>query len=554
MFSDDVMSIPKSVKTIFREIDVFRKENKEMRCEFLFFWSAIVCAYLSIIFSRYPHMEDYVRNALGYSCGQHGRVMTALLECPLHFSNFVFDISPFSHILSCAVLAYSSVVLKKMFVHRSHLSFVSLCFLPAAINAYLSADMLFKYDSLYMVLAILCSVLAAYLTVNNIHNSIDVMVFQVILLFMGLTLYHAALSAYFVLCLYIALIKIADPETTIYNVLIDMKGWGYTMLLTAIIYAPVIINIDSDMIYPYTDKSFAEFIYIGRIVGKYWIYLCDFVNCWKRDPIYDVFFFLVILFSLSFIYDIFKSKNEVILKILCALLLLLLFIVSPYGITAITPFADNASCVLARVLGCVGIWMSIIFYRMFVLLQRLKIFFGLYKAFLIIFSLHNSFLLNSIGNTCYTSNAMFLRIAFDISNKIDALATEDKSNPLHSSITYGDLFFGDFVNFAKTYPVLPSIMTCWRLSYCGILAHFNNDIFDGFIAATTDNTVMLKILLNDVPSKKVIKSYMWYTIYSINDVNKRKMAAVEINGYDGVPPSHFFPIYHHRAAYSNKRI
>ncbi|MDR3151574.1 MAG: glucosyltransferase domain-containing protein, partial [Holosporaceae bacterium] len=172
MFSDDTMFASKSIRANFRGIDIFCRENRGLLHEFLFFWGATICAYLSIIFSRYPHTEDYVRNVLGYSCGQHGRVITALLECLFHFSSLVFDISPFNHILSCAALAYGAVILKKTFVRENALNFLLLCFLPAAVNIYLAADMLFKYDSFYMVLAILSTVLAAYFTANNRRNSV----------------------------------------------------------------------------------------------------------------------------------------------------------------------------------------------------------------------------------------------------------------------------------------------------------------------------------------------------------------------------------------------
>ncbi|MDR1362261.1 MAG: glucosyltransferase domain-containing protein [Holosporaceae bacterium] len=553
-FSDDMVIIPKNIRADFQKIDLFRKENRLLLREFLFFFMAAIGAYLSIIFSRYPHTEDYVRNVIGYSCGTNGRVVTAVLEELLYFSNLVFDMSPFNQVLSCAVLAYVAVVLKKIFSSEKDGRFQLWCFLPAAVTPYLAGNMFFKFDNIYMMLAILSTVMAAYFTINNTDNAKNKIFFQILLLFCGLLLYQAALSAYFIICIYVALIKMTDGEKTILGGLLEMKGWGITMLLTAIMYFPLVLS--PYMEYPtHHHLSWTEIVSLKRVLlicKKYAIYLHNFIDYWKQDFIYNVFFGLIILFSLSFVYGIFKNGNNIVPKVLATGVLLSLWLISPYGIIPFTAFLDRDYRIPTRVLGCIGIWTSLIFHRIYLLFQGRKILFASCRVFLIIFSLHNMMLLNSVGNAAHSSNALLCRIIFDISNDVDALTKNNcgdnkkKNDVWRSSVLCDSLLSLESTHLIKTYQVFDNIDVFWQVSYAAMWAHFNRDIFSGLVANPGAESEILAIKPAD---KKLVKSANYYKIYDASGASKNPVMLAEINGSDtgDIIKLHFFQIFHCRA-------
>ncbi len=147
-----------------KEINLFHKENTQLRKCFFFFFVIAVCGYLSLIVSFCPYSDDYCRHVANFHVGAMNgqRYVTFVLELIMYLSNIITDAAPFTHIMSCGFLAYSAIICLRMFKVNLDNKLEIFCFVPIVINPFLFESMMYRFDNPFMTLALLLVVLSAY--------------------------------------------------------------------------------------------------------------------------------------------------------------------------------------------------------------------------------------------------------------------------------------------------------------------------------------------------------------------------------------------------------
>ena len=220
----------------FDEINIFADNQKRLRNCFIFFFCIALCGYISIMFSQNPYSDDFCRYLLNSPVGMlpSGRYITRFIEGFLYGSIVITDVAPFSYVVSCFFLAYITIICLKIFRIDLHNKWHILCFIPVTVNPFLLSIMLFRFDNPFTTLALLITILAAYLSSLNEKKYIFA---QIILLLIPLMMYQAAVSAYITIFAYLFIENISsgkDVKITIYQ----MRGWFYTIIITFICYIP----------------------------------------------------------------------------------------------------------------------------------------------------------------------------------------------------------------------------------------------------------------------------------------------------------------------------
>lgn len=500
---------------ILKEINIFNKKNEELKNSFFFFFFIAVCGYASIMLSLCPYNDDYCRYVANMHVGtsSSARYTTFFLELLMYFSNVITDAAPFTQIISCAFLAYSSVICMKIFNLDIDDKYAKLCLIPIVVNPYLLECLMYRFDSPFITLSILCSVIAAYLAKANDKK---LLVIQAILLLHSLLLYQAGLSAYFIICAYLLLIEFS--KNNIMFVFLRIRYYLHTLFITAVSYFPF------TMIIRYFKKDGNVLINpishdgMKCILKNIGLYISNLKIDWSDNIVGQLFFLLLVVFSMFFIVSIFrnfKNKIKAVLRIAIILLFLLLFFITPFGLcpflAAMKDLCGNS--IYPRILCCFGIFISIVLYKNYSIIKKYKILKNIYIVYLCCFGIWNIIFLNSAGNIIHYYRKAQEQILYDLSKDIsDILHFPDNK---FSYICIKGMISSQAVNnFSILYPIINRIIPeKWPAACYCTLALFNHEITDciekyGIIGPLFEEKVL---------SKTLLKSHLWYDIYLVND-------------------------------------
>lgn len=510
------MSSKQSLKAL-EEINIFCKDNKQLRSYFFFFFLVAICGYASIMLSLCPSNDDYCRYILNKHVGSldDARYLSIIIECFLYFSHIITDAAPFSQIISCALLAYVAVVFAKILIVDIDDKYSILCLAPLVVNPYILECMMFRFDNPFMMLALLCSVFSAYLACFNEKRLVFM---QSALLLQSLFLYQPASSAYFVICIYFLLVDLTSDKSLI-SLFKGMRYRVYTPIITLLFYLPFV----SDIRYS-REKSGNIFLIptsfenIKRIFENIFCYVRNLETDWFCNTSGKIFFFLLVVFSVFFIVDVFKNINNKITALYRSIfiaILLTIFFISPLGVCAFLcsfSFEGNTS-IYPRILYCFGILLSLVLYKNYQFIKRYEIFKKIYVGYLCCFGVWNIVFLNSSGNVihCYRKLQQF--VFYDLTNDVhDILKLNNKFT--HFCIQ-GAVSSQAMQNFSQVYPILDRIIPekSYTPHYC-ILALLSHQIlyFTLKYMPMSEHLKKTKYL-----SKKLLKNHLWYDIYSLDE-------------------------------------
>jgi hypothetical protein len=362
------------------------------------------------------------------------------------------------------------------------------------------------------MIALLCTVLSAYLSIGNDPRNIP---FQIILLWSGLLFYQAALSAYFIIFLYILINKISGGEKLL-NVIKAAKYWIYTMCCTAILYLPIAFSINyckrSEKIFE--GSCFLE--YLGFVQQKIFFYFENIYSDWKNTHVGAIVSVFIIGFVISLFVETWKNRSnylDYIARNISLSALVFAFFLAPIGVTIFFNHAgsDSLENVPLRIIYTLGIVISLAMCSSSLFFEKIYFFRIVHKIFSIIFVIWNIVFTNAAGNLlkqqCQLHDDISRNIAEDLYN------LQKSTNNNISAIEFLCHKFTTTAAFTakQEYPILERILVLrWgNPLFCNALLKYN-----GHFLPRICNVRAKDIKTRD---KKKVVDRMWYVCYLVEN-------------------------------------
>lgn len=509
------VSSEKSLK-VLEEINIFHRDNEKLRNVFLFFFFVALCGYAAIIISNCPHNDDYWRYVFNDHVGRDIdiRYASVFLDIIFYFSNIITDNAPLSHVISCAFLAYIAIVFIKIFEINVDDKCVLLCVIPIVVNPYLLECMMFRFDNPFMMLALLCSVLSAYL---SCFNDKKLMLMQVVLLLYSLFLYQPAISAYFIILLYFLLLELGENKTLV-SIVVGKRYFVYGFMIATLCYLPFVSKVT------YRREETGDLFLIPsslenirKILKNIYLYIENLRVDWLCNSSGKIFFFLSVIFSIFFIVGVFKNiKNRVTSfnRSILTFLLLIVFFISPLGVFAfLAALCHDGVLIYSRILYAFGVLISIVLYKNYQSIEKYKFLKVIYATYLSFFGIWNVIFLNSAGNITYQYRKLQDYVCYDLVKDVYDIM-ENNSNLKYFSIR-GWVSSQNLANFSQIYPIIDKIIPeQWHIIYYSRLSLLSQQ-FSYYIV--NERQIINWLYEDKYISKKLLKSCGSYNLYSIND-------------------------------------
>ncbi|MDR3151775.1 MAG: glucosyltransferase domain-containing protein, partial [Holosporaceae bacterium] len=414
-----------------------------------------------------PYNDDFCRYIsnfqVGFNYNRHGASFLEILS----FFSFLYsyDTVPFFSIISCAILACIAIICKKILdiVHKWEYAsnkYIFVCLIPIVVNPYLVEVMIFRFDNLFITIALLCSTGAAYFSAarnycdetgksetNHIANiGMAKWIFiQLWLLLFSLLVYQAAFSAYIVVFTYVLLVNLSKNKR-LSQIASEMRHWIYSMLLSLGSYIPFATTMNAEKIELKSAFSKEMPRSIQEVTNNTIANICNYsrelYNDWSVNAAGLIFFVLSICFVLTFLIDTWeniKSKPIAIARITAICICMLAFFLSPLGIS--TPLELSSHKVYEflnpRIIYSIVILMAFILYKnYFFIMQKTGIssvavksiytrkhmlHCRMYEMFLVLFGLWNIYYMNCFGNIMYAQRQLQHNVLYDLANDLNAL-------------------------------------------------------------------------------------------------------------------------------------
>lgn len=462
------------------------------RCFFFFFFLAVL-GYLSVMISGDPYNDDYCRyftnTPVGTSVGL--RHITFLLERIMYLSSVTTDAAPLTQLISCAILACTSILCAYIFEVNFSSRIEVLCLFPIVVNPYLLEVMMYRFDSPFIIFALFLTTLAAYF---SSFSSRKLLFTQTTLLFLSLFVYQAAISAYFIILLYTFMRKF-EKNSFLKNPLrltfFEMRYWFYSLVLCALFYLPFTGLIEycksaNEGLFIIPD-NLENLIKIAGNIGRYFLIL---YNDWSVNLGGQTLIFMAFTFVIGFLTRAGVRTRSFSSVLIFSGLVFLLFL-APSGMYAflhMVAFKGNAS-ICPRILYSIGILLALILRDNYLMLQ--KIFIGrfesitevvckFYKIMTGILCLWSLIFTNSVGNLVHRFQTVQQLVIHDISKDIFDITRDNKN--ISRVCVVGSITSPIFMNFSRIYPIIDRIIPeKWCAPTYFRLATLNPDVANAIL-------------------------------------------------------------------------
>lgn len=171
---------------------------------FLWLLGIYIVATFSIIRADFDFMDDLGRITYGYRGWEnYSRWISVYGSIFLHDGRYITDISPFTQWLALGLMSLAGVIILKCFTRTNNIPWYGiLCILPMTLSPYFLECFSFKFDSPYMALSVLGSVLPFLWWRGKIHNFL---IMSFVGLFLMCNTYQASSGIYIVMALFMLL-------------------------------------------------------------------------------------------------------------------------------------------------------------------------------------------------------------------------------------------------------------------------------------------------------------------------------------------------------------
>ena len=256
-----------------------------------------------------------------------GRVTSNSLSHILHADQYLRDISPLTQIIAILIIVMASMSL--LYVVRGNVSVCiwdALCVLPLGLFPYFLCCFSYKYDSPYMALSVLVSILP--LIIRKKYKLYYPVAFICILLMC--TTYQGSAGIFPMLVVYTAFIDWKNGSDNKESILYCLCS-AMTYVFAMFIFFVFIPKGDSGYV---TEKMSFNSLSIKHVFKNYLIYIQTF-----KDDFRIKWFIIIAILTICFIYRLSietnKKKNRVIAASIVTYIFLFLFSFGPY------PFLDE---------------------------------------------------------------------------------------------------------------------------------------------------------------------------------------------------------------------
>lgn len=293
---------------------MFDNETKA-RCRELFIKLYIIylIAYSSIIRADFNYCDDLGRKASGY----HGwldwsRWTTTFLSNVIHADVFLADISPLPQLLAAGVIALAGVIIWESIYSKKAVAINVLALALIGLCPYFMGCIIYKYDSLYMGIAVLASVIPFIFYGKNKRAFILVSVVSILIM---LTSYQAANGIYPMMVVFITMNKLADKAGRD-----ERKQIFIWVGLSVASYLFTTLFFRLFLMLPNGNPSFSISSFIPGVLSKYYAY---YSYMWTDLKLFWIFllFLLAVLYIVGLVYRaVIRGNNVVttcILSIVC---------------------------------------------------------------------------------------------------------------------------------------------------------------------------------------------------------------------------------------------
>lgn len=513
-----------SCYTVFSEVNLFDSSSIQLRRCFLFFFFVAISGYLSSMCSNCPYKDDYHRYLMNTGVGIIGalRISTFFMEVFTYLSGVITDVAPFTQVVSCALLAYSAVLCLKIFGINLRRKGEILCFVPVVINPYLLDVMMFRFDNIFIVLALFIVIFAAYLSTLNQKNLI---LASVALLFMSLFIYQAASFAYIVISVYTFMLHISSGRH-FFEIFHRMRCWFLTIAITTVLYIPFLrfiayfrVKQDSQMfLVPYNLEN-------QKIIFENFItYFRQLWNEWSPNLAGNFCILLTAIFCFKFFVETAKNTKSAFC-VISMMLLIFAFFLSPTGTYYFMKIIYIKKKVIdPRVMYSIGILISLLLVNSYRLTQR---YFRSQKATNVfggivgIFCLWNIVFVNSVTNVFAESFQMQQCIFRDVLKDISEITSGN--DQINNLLILGKIKTQKIEELSKKYPVVNQLsFGGWNYTKAALLC---GEFAKKLVTPSTSSMMYFRnneIYSLDkaghkiIPVKTKVKQRMWYDIFLLN--------------------------------------
>lgn len=182
----------------------------------LIVFAIYVIGYISVIRANFSYIDDLGRSAAGYRRWAHySRFISNYLSILIHSDAHITDISPLPQIITCFILAVSSVLLVYILCDKKLTLRNLFASIPLGLSPYFLECFSFKFDSPYMALSVLFSIVP-FLYLENIISFALVSVVGLTCMLMS---YQAASGIYIIIAVFFVFITWSKGNKTAKEIL-----------------------------------------------------------------------------------------------------------------------------------------------------------------------------------------------------------------------------------------------------------------------------------------------------------------------------------------------
>ena len=507
--------------------DYIRLSKVEQKAVFLIFIVATF-ALSSLLIANVLYSDDFTRVTTGETFwNDNGRPLSSLVSILLQLGQPITDISPLPQILAFAIYALSAVYLGKLFQIDNFL-LLTLCGIIFVLNPFNLQNFTFVFDSFPMALAVLTSVLAAFVISISFNLSLKKVEyiysigFGILLIFSSLSLYQAATSVYIVACVFVALMELLNRSFQ------RSLRYLFTSILTLIagliLYLPVKNYYITNSYNLYHSETVSVAQAIPQIVNNILAFWRSVQTSLGNSNLILSLIYLIFLAALLTIF--FKAINKLNLKfkiktlllIICLLFYSLLLIVSPLGMMLILKNPIFAPRTMMGFSTIVAICCFFLAEQTLIFKQRQKTKYWL-SAFFCVVILAFSNVSFTLGNVLYSQNIQDEIIATVLISDLGEIVPQlpiSLQHPTLAVVNSLDYTYGNTKAYSK-YPLLKEITWFYlktnqiqfytKLETLGF--KFTRPHYEKHVYTSANNQF--------IPTKKPVVTRPLYNIYFEND-------------------------------------
>ena len=497
----------------FKEINLFDKDNYQLRKCFFFFFVVAICGYLSLMVSFCPYSDDYCRHVANFHVGTMSgqRHATFILELIMYLSNVITDAAPFTYVISCVFLAYSAVLCLRMFKVNLNNKLEILCFVPIVINPFILEAMMYRFDNPFMTLALLLAALSAYF--SSLYKK-RWFILQSVPLLISFFIYQAASALYFIVLTYNFVMEI-HSGTSISKTVLKMRYWFFTLLFVGFFYLPFtylltycVSNDGGMFLIPKNAEN------ITKIIENILRYFSSMYSDWSGSAVGNIFFCVLAILIINTLIQTWNNTKSIVSIITVALgiFALLLAPSGMYVFLRVVAFEGNI-LIMPRIIYSMGMLISLVLFKNCRLFKQIKISYIFYAGIVSVFCLWNIVFLNSATNVIHYYRILQRHVSYDIAKDLFSI-TNDNKNIKEVCIT-GAVKSQAMSNFVQLYPIIEKIVPeQWNIpDYCRIAlmsSNFSEQMLQ-FIPITKEYSA------NNYLNKRLIKKHMWYDLFLLDE-------------------------------------